>query len=176
MRAQGKNCENTTNVLQHTCSSVTQNSPLHVTTAAVVLAWDSHYANKKCRGQDGFLIMLLKDRTFHEHCSFLSNESCRCKQFSLFWNLYLQTHPFTLLFSSSTNTVNAYWKITRFLPVVTLSLTPFFSNGFLDGRRKQGNISYKSYSNWLQNSYLIDSDAKLSSQSCVLIPGKKINL
>lgn len=66
-------------------------------------------------------------------------------------------------------------KTTRFLPVVTFSLTPFFSNGFLDGIRKQGNISHKSYSNWLQNSCPIDSDAKLSSQSCVLILGKKKN-
>jgi hypothetical protein len=40
MWAQGKNCDNTTYVLQHTCSSLTQNSPLHVTTAADVLMQD----------------------------------------------------------------------------------------------------------------------------------------
>jgi len=64
-------------------------------------------------------------------------------------------------------------KTTRFLTVVIFSLTPFFSNGFLDGIRKQGNISHKSYSNWLQNSCPIDSDTKLSSQSRILTLGQE---
>ena len=38
MRAQGKNCENTTYVLRHTCSSLTQNAPVHVATAVDILA------------------------------------------------------------------------------------------------------------------------------------------
>jgi hypothetical protein len=54
-------------------------------------------------------------------------------------------------------------KTTRFLPVVTLSLTWFFNNRFHDGRRNQGHISHKRYSNWLQNACLINTDGKLSS-------------
>ena len=98
MRAQGKNCENTTHVLQHTCSSVTQNSPLHVTTAVDVLAWDSHYASKKCRGHDRFLILLLKHRSFHEQCSFLSNKSFRCKVFIILKLVSTNTYIYTFIF------------------------------------------------------------------------------
>ena len=82
MRAQSKNCKNTKYVLQHKRTSVTQDLPLHIMTDADVIAWDPHYENKKRRGQDGFLVLLLKHSSFDEYCSFLSNKSFVCKHSS----------------------------------------------------------------------------------------------
>lgn len=57
----------------------------------------------------GVLVLLLKYRALHENCYFHSNKYFKCKQHSLFWNLYLQTHIIILIPCS--NSTDIQWLL-----------------------------------------------------------------